>query len=98
VPLKKRREVDAAGRTARELRRMSELLNALGRAKPSPAQIARARAHPEMERIAGRFEAINDTLEKGVKAGSVTRAQLGSIARNFAAVAKALEKGAGTSR
>jgi hypothetical protein len=98
VPLKKRREVDAAGRTARQMRRMSELLNALGRAKPSPGQIARARAHPEMERIAARFEAINDTLEKGVKAGSVTRAQLSSIARNFAAVANALEKSVASGR
>jgi hypothetical protein len=51
-----------------------------------------------MERIAARFEAINDTLEKGVKAGSVTRAQLGSIARNFAAVANALEKSAASGR
>ena len=98
MPLKKRQEVDAAGRTAREMRRMSELLNGLARARSSPAQIARARAHPEMAQIAGRFEAINDTLQKGVKAGSVSRAQLRSIARNFAAVAKALEKGAGKSR
>jgi hypothetical protein len=77
---------------------MADLLNALARAKPSPSQKARARAHPEMQRIASRFEAINDTLEKGVKAGSVTSAQLRSIARNFAGVAKALEKGAGISR
>jgi hypothetical protein len=90
----KRQEADAASRTAREMRRMAQLLNGLGRAKSSPAQKARARAHPEMSQIAGRFEAINDTLEKGVKAGSVSAAQLRSIARNFAAVAKALEKGA----
>ena len=90
----KRREGDAAGSAAKEMRRMSALLNALARSKPSPNQRARARAHPEMQQIAGRLKAINDTLEKGVKAGSVSRAQLRSIARNFAAVAKALEKGA----
>jgi hypothetical protein len=44
-----------------------------------------------MERIARRFGAINTTLEKGVKAGSVTRAQLRSIGRNFAAIGKALQ-------
>jgi hypothetical protein len=73
---------------------MSALLNELARSKPSPRQRARARAHPEMQQIGGRLAAINDTLEKGVKAGSVSRAQLRSIARNFAAVARALEKGA----
>jgi|SRR2546423_4366706 len=98
MPLHKRQEADAAGRTAREMRRMGALLNALARIKPSPAQKARARAHPEMSQVTGRFEAINDTLEKGVRAGSVSPAQMRSIARNFAAVAKALEKGAGTSR
>ncbi len=47
-----------------------------------------------MDRIARRFAAINATLEKGVKAGSVTRAQLASIGRNFAAIGAALVKGA----
>ncbi len=57
-----------------------------------PAQKARARAHPEMERIARRFAAINGSLAKGVKAGSVTRAQLRSIGRNFAAIGRELQK------
>ncbi len=90
MPLMKRKEAEAAGSTAREMRRTADLLNALARADSSPSQKARARAHPEMERIARRFAAINDTLEKGVKAGSVSRAQLRSIGRNFAAIGKAL--------
>ncbi len=56
------------------------------------AQKARARAHPEMERIARRFAAINGSLAKGVQAGSVTRAQLRSIGRNFAAIGRELQK------
>ena len=91
-------EADAARSTAREMRRTADLLNALADGKPSPRQKARARAHPEMERIARRFAAINGTLEKGVKAGSVTSAQLRSIGRNFAAIGAALGKGAGTGR
>ena len=95
MPLRKRQEVDAAGSTAREMRRTADLLSALARAEPSPNQKARARAHPEMERIARRFAAINDTLAKGVKAGSVSRAQLRSIGRNFAAIGNALQKSGG---
>jgi len=90
MPLMKRKEADAANSTAREMRRTADLLSALARADSSPSQKASARAHPEMERIARRFAAINSTLEKGVKAGSVTRAQLASIGRNFAAIGKAL--------
>jgi len=92
VPLIKRQEADAAGTTAREMRRTADLLNALARVKPSARQKARARAHPEMERIARRFAAINGSLAKGVKAGSVTRAQLRSIGRNFAAIGRELQK------
>jgi hypothetical protein len=51
-----------------------------------------------MERIARRFAAINDTLAKGVTAGSVTRAQLRSIGRNFGAIGNVLEKSAGAGR
>jgi hypothetical protein len=80
------------------MRRTADLLDALARAKPSARQKARARAHPEMERIARRFVAINSTLEKGVHAGSVSSAQLRSIGRNFAAIGNALEKGAGLGR
>jgi len=98
MPLMKRQEADAAGTTAREMRRTADLLNALARGNSSPSQKARARAHPEMERIARRFAAINDTLAKGVKAGSVSRAQLRSIGRNFTAIGSALEKGASTGR
>jgi hypothetical protein len=98
MPLMKRGEADAAGSTAREMRRTADLLDALARAKPSARQKGRARAHPEMERIARRFAAINDTLAKGVTAGSVTRAQLRSIGRNFAAIGNALEKGASLGR
>ncbi len=90
MPLLAIREGDAAKRTASEMRRTAELLDALAHGEPSPSQRARARPHPEMERIARRFAAINSTLEKGVKAGSVTRAQLASIGRNFAAIGKAL--------
>lgn len=98
MPLIKRHESDAAGSTAREMRRTADLLDALARAQPTARQKARARAHPEMERIARRFAAINGTLEKGVKAGSVTSAQLRSLGRNFAAIGAALVKGAGTGR
>jgi hypothetical protein len=90
MPLMKRQEADAAGSTAREMRRTADLLDALARIQPSSRQKARARAHPEMERISRRFAAINGTLDKGVKAGSVTSAQLRSIGRNFAAIGKAL--------
>jgi len=44
-----------------------------------------------MERIARRFAAINGSLAKGVKAASVTRAQLRSIGRNFAAIGRELQ-------
>jgi hypothetical protein len=90
VPLIKRQEADAAGSTAREMRRTAQLLDALSRAKPTARQKARARVHPEMERIARRFVAINTALAKGVHAGSVSAAQLRSIGRNFAAIGKAL--------
>lgn len=90
MPLMKVSEGDAAKDAAREMRRTADLLDRLASATPSPSQRARARAHPEMARIARRFAAINTTLEKGVKAGSVTRVQLASIGRNFAAIAKAL--------
>ena len=90
MPLIKRGEDGAAERTAREMRRTADLLDALARAKPTARQKARARAHPEMERIARRFVAINTTLAKGVHAGSVSAAQLRSIGRNFAAIGKAL--------
>jgi hypothetical protein len=92
MPLIKRQEAGAASSTAREMRRTAALLDALGRAKPNARQKASARAHPEMERIARRFAAINSSLAKGVKGGSVTRAQLRSIGRNFAAIGQALEK------
>jgi hypothetical protein len=49
-----------------------------------------------MERIARRFATINGSLAKGVKAGSVSRAQLRSIGRNFAAIGQALEKSGST--
>jgi hypothetical protein len=98
MPLMKRHESDAATATAREMRRTAALLNELARSKPSVSQKARARAHPEMERIARRFAAINATLAKGVTAGSVTRAQLRSIGRNFGAIGNVLEKSAGTGR
>jgi len=92
MPLIKRQEAGAARSTAREMRRTAALLNALVRAKPSARQKASARSHPEMERIARRFAAINGTLAKGVKAGSVSRAQLRSIGRNFAAIGRELQK------
>jgi len=98
MPLMKRQEADAAGSTAREMRRTADLLDALARVEPSARQKARARAHPEMERIARRFAAINGTLEKGVKAGSVSSAQLRSIGRNFAAIGNALTKSGGIGR
>jgi len=90
MPLIKRGEDGAAERTAREMRRTADLLDALARVKPTARQKARARAHPEMERIARRFATINTTLGKGVTAGSVSAAQLRSIGRNFAAIGKAL--------
>lgn len=92
MPLMKMREADAAKSAASEMRRTADLLDDLANAKPSVRQKARARAHPEMERIARRFAAVNITLAKGVKAGSVTRAQLASIGRNFSAIGSALQK------
>ena len=98
MPLIKRQDADAASSTAREMRRTAELLDALSRAKPSARQKASARAHPEMERVSRRFAAINRTLAKGVKAGSVSRAQLRSIGRSFVAIGQALEKSGSTGR
>jgi len=98
MPLMKRHEADAAGSTAREMRRTAALLNALAKVKPTARQKAAARAHPEMDRIARRFAAINATLAKGVKSGSVTSAQLRSIGRNFSAIGQALEKSGGIGR
>jgi hypothetical protein len=98
MPLLMVQETDAATTTAREMRRTAELLEALTDAKPSASQKARARPHPEMERIARRFAAINVTLAKGVAAGSVSRAQLRSIGRNFGAIGNVLEKSARTGR
>jgi len=98
MPLHKRQESAAARITAREMRRTADLLEALARAEPSAGQKARARSHPEMGRIARRFATINGTLAKGVQAGSVTRAQLRSIGRNFGAIGNVLEKSAGTGR
>jgi hypothetical protein len=98
MPLIKRHEAGAASSTAREMRRTAALLDALARAKPNARQKASARAHPEMERIARRFAAINATLGKGVKGSSVTRAQLRSIGRNFAAIGQALEKSGSSGR
>ena len=92
MPLMKRGEADAAASTAREMRRTAELLNALVRVKPNARQKARARAHPEMKRIASRFAAVNKTLAKGIKAGSLTRAQLRSMGSNFAAIGRELQK------
>jgi hypothetical protein len=90
MPLIKRGEDGAAEKAAREMRRTAALLDRLIRIKPTARQKARARAHPEMERIARRFAAINTSLAKGVAAGSVSAAQLRSIGRNFAAIGKAL--------
>jgi hypothetical protein len=90
MPLIKRGEDGAAEKAAREMRRTADLLDRLTRIKPTARQRARARAHPEMERIARRFAAINTSLAKGVAAGSVSAAQLRSIGRNFAAIGKAL--------
>jgi hypothetical protein len=90
MPLIKRGEDGAAEKAAREMRRTADLLDRLTRVKPTARQKARARAHPEMERIARRFAAINASLAKGVAAGSVSAAQLRSIGRNFAAIGKAL--------
>src|SRR5260370_28370981 len=95
MPLMKRHEADAAGSTAREMRRTADLLDALARIQPSSRQKARARAHPEMERISRRFAAINGTLEKGVKAGSVSSVELRGIGRNFAALGDPLAQSEG---
>src|SRR5256885_9510206 len=91
MPLIKRQEAGAAGSTAREMRRTAALLEALARAKPSARQKASARAHPEMERIARRFAAINATLGKGVTAGSVRRSHLRRTGRNLPAIGHALQ-------
>ena len=56
------------------------------------------RAHPEVTEATGRFERINQTLENALKAGYLSAAQEKSIANNFAGIAAALEKGAGSKR
>jgi len=90
MPLIKRGEDGAAERTAREMRRTADLLDALARVKPTARQKARARAHPEMERIARRFAISALPMAMKLLAGSVSAAQLRSMASNFIAIGKAL--------
>lgn len=87
---------DEARRLANELRRAADLVDTLSRAAPTAR--TKGRSHPELRQVALRFGRINDILDKGVKAGTITPAQERSIARNLAGIAQLLEKGAGTSR
>jgi hypothetical protein len=93
VPLIKR---EPAEECARSIDRCAELVRQFGGLQ-ARARI-RARAHPELTQVAGRFDRINQTLEKGLKAGHLTAAQERSVARNFEAIARALEKGASSIR
>lgn len=89
-------DADEARRVATELRRTADLVDTLSEAAPSAR--TRVRSHAELRQVALRFGRINDILDKGVKAGTITLAQQRSIARNFAGIAQLLEKGAGSSR
>jgi len=93
VPLKKRS--DARGLST-AISRCAELIEDLGELEARGRMTARS--HPEVLQATARFERINETLEKGLKAGHLTAAQQRSIARNFEGIAAALEKGAGAER
>jgi hypothetical protein len=93
VPLKDPKDVKKLAREiercARHLSRFAEL-RARGPIQP--------RTHPEVTQATGRFERINQTLKDALKAGYLSAAQEKSIANNFAGIAAALEKGAGSKR
>jgi hypothetical protein len=93
VPLVKR---EVAEECATAIVRCGELVRRIGELQPTGR--LRARAHAELNQVTGRFDRINQTLEKAVKAGHLTAAQERSLARNFEAIARALEKGAGSTR
>jgi len=58
--------------------------DAVGRRQPS--------AYPQLARVAGRFERINVILQKGLRSGYLTPAQLRSIGANFRAIGAAFQK------
>lgn len=72
------------------IREMAVLLGQMGGAAQQPTAGQRT-SHPVLGQLIKRFEAINRTLEQADGA-SLTKAQLRSIARNFAAIAQAVEK------
>ena len=88
---------DHAARRSRRVRPISRLSTEQRAGLALIAAPAR-RAHPEVTEATGRFERINQTLENALKAGYLSAAQEKSIANNFAGIAAALEKGAGSKR
>jgi len=93
VPLKVPKDVEEL---AKEIERCARLLS---RFAELPAKGRhQARAHREVTQAMGRFERINHTLENALKAGYLSAAQEKSIANNFAGIAAALQKGAGSKR
>jgi hypothetical protein len=89
-----RRRDSNATLVARELRRQAGLIEGLQGAKPAGG--AEPSAHLELKQIAVRLQRISQALQAGKKSGRTTPAQLRSMARNFEAIAAALEKGAAT--
>jgi hypothetical protein len=85
VPFRKRDQPDLE-RIVQELRRIADLLERMGQ------QGEELGSHPDLRQIGARFARIADTLQKGVDAGKLSRAQLFSVARNFTAVGTALER------
>src|SRR5437867_3954366 len=87
VPLKVPKDVEEL---AREIERCARLLSRVAELRATGR--IQARAHPEVTQATGRFERINQTLEKALTAGYLSAAQEKSIAHNFAGIATALEK------
>ena len=93
MPLVKR---EIAEECAKSILRCGELVRQIGELQPTGR--FRARAHAELNQVTGRFDRINEILQKAKNAGHLTAAQERSLARNFEAIARALEKGAGSTR
>src|ERR1700687_4234763 len=98
MPLIKRGEDGAAEKAAREMRRTADRLDRLTRVKPTARQKARARAHPEMERIARRVAAINTSLATGVAGRSACVDAAHEVGTALRATGGRNERGSGIGR
>lgn len=85
MPLGVASERDYAKRSAASLRQIAAEVDRLAEmAREGPG------VHPEMEDVAHHLARIAETLKKSVDSGSVQKAEIDSIARNFQGVARAL--------